>query len=182
MDELIHRVGGSRRNIYGHFGNKQGLFVETVQSLCAEVTRPLLEAPMADTDIRTGLTRYGHHALEVLLQPRTLAMHRLMINEGQRFPELARALLHSGCKAAACALGGWMAGRQARGDLRLDHAPADLAAQFFNLLVSGPQVMALVGEMPDDWHPEGITRHVRNTVELFLHGAAAPLAGRSPPD
>ncbi|MUZ65058.1 TetR/AcrR family transcriptional regulator [Agrobacterium vitis] len=41
MDTLIAQVGGSRRNIYNHFGGKEGLFIETVTRLCAELALPL---------------------------------------------------------------------------------------------------------------------------------------------
>lgn len=172
VDGLIGRVGGSRRNVWGLYGGKQGLFVAAVQDMCNEITAALAELPMAEAGARDGLMLYGEKLLAMVLQPRKLAIHRLMVSEGQRFPEQAKALCTTGRDNAIAALTRWMADRQARGELRAGLDPNDLAQHFIHLVVSGPQVRALVGELPPGWTPEGIATHVASTVELFLHGAA----------
>jgi len=173
VDGLIGRVGGSRRNVWGLYGGKQGLFVAAVQRMCDEISAALDELPMAEAAARAGLVLYGQRLLAVVLQPRMLAMHRLMVSEGQRFPEQARSLCSNGRDNAIAALGRWIAERQARGELRSGVGAAELAQHFIHLVVSGPQVRALVGELPPGWTPEGIAGHVESAVELFLHGAAA---------
>jgi AcrR family transcriptional regulator len=172
VDGLIGRVGGSRRNVWGLYGGKQGLFVAAVQDMCNEITAALAELPMAEAGARDGLMLYGQRLLAMVLQPRKLAIHRLMVSEGQRFPEQARALCTTGRDNAIAALTRWMAERQARGELRQGLDANELAQHFIHLIVSGPQVRALVGELPPGWTPEGIAGHVASAVELFLHGAA----------
>lgn len=172
VDGLIGRVGGSRRNVWGLYGGKQGLFVAAVQDMCNEIGAALDELPMAEAAVRDGLTLYGEKLLAMVLQPRKLAIHRLMVSEGQRFPEQAKALCTNGRDNAIAALTQWMSDRQSRGELRAGLSPHELAQHFIHLVVSGPQVRALVGELPPGWTPEGIAGHVASTVELFLHGAA----------
>ncbi|MBL8303905.1 MAG: TetR/AcrR family transcriptional regulator C-terminal domain-containing protein [Ideonella sp.] len=179
VDGLIDRVGGSRRNVYGPCGGKQGLFVAAVSDLCGEISQALAALPMADAPVRSGLVLYGRRLLELVLQPRMLAMHRLMVSEGQRFPELARNLCETGRDNAATALGQWLSAHQARGELRQDRVPVELAQSFLDLVVSGPQLRALVGELPPGWTPAGITQHVNHIVDLFLQGAGPP-ASASP--
>ena len=173
VDGLIGRVGGSRRNVWGLYGGKHGLFIAAVQSMCDEITAALAELPMAEAAARDGLLLYGQRLLAMVLQPRKLAIHRLMVSEGQRFPEQARSLCSTGRDNAIAALARWIAERQARGELRAGLDAPELAQHFIHLIVSGPQVRALVGELPPGWTPEGIAAHVESAVELFLHGAAA---------
>lgn len=179
VDGLIDRVGGSRRNVYGPCGGKQGLFVAAVSDLCGEISQALAALPMAEAPVRSGLVLYGRCLLALVLQPRMLAMHRLMVSEGQRFPELARNLCETGRDNAAAALGQWLGAHQARGELRQGMSQLDLAQSFIDLVVCGPQLRALVGELPPGWTPDGIAQHVDHIVDLFLHGAGTP-ASASP--
>lgn len=182
VDGLINRVGGSRRNVYGPCGGKRGLFVATVGELCGEIGAHLAALPMADAPVRAGLVLYGRRLLELVLQPRMLATHRLMLSEGERFPELARSMCHTGRDNAAAALGHWLAGHQQTGELRPELAPVALAQHFLDAIVSGPQVRALIGALPADWASgAGMDRHVEATVDLFLRGAATPAGTASAP-
>ena len=181
VDGLINRVGGSRRNVYGPGGGKHGLFEATVRELCTEIASQLSALPMADAPVRSGMALYGCRLLELILQPRMLAMHRLMVSEGQRFPELARSLCRTGRDNATAALGQWLATHQARGELRGDVEPLALARCFIQLVVGGPQLQALVGELRPGWTRAGIEQHVDHTVDLFLLGANAHRVATPPP-
>ena len=118
VDGLIDRVGGSRRNVYGAYGGKPGLFVAAVRGICEEIASQLTLLPMATAELRPGLVLYGCRLLELVLKPRNLAMHRLMVSEGQRFPELARSMCQTGRDSAAAELGRWLATHQASGAMR----------------------------------------------------------------
>jgi len=179
VDGLIHRVGGSRRNVYGPYGGKPGLFVAAVRALSEEIAGQLTLLPMSGSELRPGLVLYGRRLLELLLQPRMLAMHRLMVAEGQRFPEQARSLCQTGRDNVAAELARWLAEHQARGALRAGLDTGALAQQFLNLVICGPQLRALVGELAPGWSAAGIARHVDASVDLFLHGAGTP-AGADP--
>lgn len=171
VDALIAAAGGSRRNVYGQFGGKQGLFVAAVKEVCAEASVPLTELPMAQAGVALGLVLYGRHTLRALLQPRALDLHRLALTEAGRHAELGAMLQQSGCEAAALALGAWMAARQVRGELRSDIDGHELAAMFLCLLVGRPQMQALAGTLPPDWEPAELERHVDLVVDLFRRGA-----------
>ncbi len=167
IDELIGRVGGSRRNVYGRFGGKQGLFIEVVTRLCDEQAQPLRDLDIGEGEIGPALTMFGERVLEIVLQPRTLALHRLMIAEGQRFPELAQAILRSGHEAGTAILAERLRGRPG---LRHGLSPEMLAEQFVTLLTAGPQLRALTGHNAP-LCPAERAHTVRKTVSIFLHGA-----------
>ncbi len=178
VDMLIDAVGGSRRNVYGHFGSKEGLFVDAVRSIGEEITQPLQALSLEGLGPREGLQTYAKALLELLLQPRVLAMHRLMVAEGSRFPDLARSMCEASRGSEVARLARWMAAHQQRGALCDKVDPLELASHFVDLIACGPQLYALTGQLPQDWQSAGAERHVRTSVDLFLHGALAP----PPPD
>jgi AcrR family transcriptional regulator len=172
LDTLIARVGGSRRNIYGCFGSKEGLFVEVVTQLCADLQRPLRELKIGLADERTALTQFGESVLGFVLQPRALALHRLMIAEGARASTVAQAIYKAGPDNAASILSVWIASRQTTGYLRGDFAPRELADKFMELLVPGPLLRALVGlDATTPLSDIDRAECTRNAVEIFLNGA-----------
>ncbi|MGY3494294.1 TetR/AcrR family transcriptional regulator [Bradyrhizobium sp. USDA 4502] len=170
LDTLIAKVGGSRRNIYQHFGGKEGLFIEVVTQLCEEISQPLVRLKIDHKHARQALTDLGRQLLKLVLQPRTLALHRLMVAEGQRFPELAQSIWRAGPNNAVRILAGWIDRRQPA-EFRHDISSEVLASQFVNMVVSEPQLRALVGLDPRPLRSGQIARMVDEAVEIFLAGA-----------
>lgn len=171
LDDLINRVGGSRRNIYQHFGGKEGLFIAAITCLCDEISEPLVEMEIDDKNIKAALGAFGRQVLEIVLQPRVLSLHRLMIAEGHRFPELAQAIWCAGHDNAIRILAAWIE-RTAPGEIRPDISPEVLANQFVSMVVNGPQLRALVGLETCPPAPETIARLVDEVVGTFLSGAS----------
>jgi AcrR family transcriptional regulator len=172
LDTLIARVGGSRRNIYNRFGGKEGLFIEVVTRLCSELARPLEELEISAEEVKPALTLFGNRILDIVLRPRTLALHRLMVAEGQRFPELAQVILRSGQENATNILARWVEYKQSAGRLRADLPAGDMAAQFVTLIVAVPQLHGLVGLVSKPLRPRQTKQIVDRAVTLFLDGAS----------
>ncbi|MBO0128878.1 TetR/AcrR family transcriptional regulator [Agrobacterium tumefaciens] len=176
LDTLIAKAGGSRRNIYEHFGGKQGLFVDVITRLCNEQAAPLRQLDVGSGEIGPALVMFGERLLEVVLQPRTLALQRLMIAEGQRFPELAQAILRSGHDTGVEILADWL--RPRLPELRGNLPPEKLAEQFIGLVVTGPQLRALVGAISLPLPAGEVSRLAHDAVSTFLHGTQPAI--RSP--
>lgn len=132
---LIVSVGGSRRNICSHFGGKKGLFVQVVTRPYEEGARPLLEVDIEVDESRAAMVRFGTQVLQIVLQPRTLALHHLMVAEGQRFPKPSQAAVNAGHDSGERILAAWIEQRQT--ELREDLTAQALAEQFLSLLASG---------------------------------------------
>lgn len=170
LDTLIACVGGSRRNIYDHFGGKEGLFIEAVTECCAELAAPLERLDIRGSDPRDALILFGCKTLETVVQPRTLALHRLMIAEGQRFPDLSRSIWHAGHNNATQLLARWLKDRQRDGQFRADIPAATLAAQYISLAITTPQLRCLVG-VGAPLKAAEISKIVVDAVAVFLDGA-----------
>lgn len=170
LDALIACAGGSRRNIYDHFGGKEGLFIEAVTECCAELAAPLEQLDIRGSDPREALVLFGRQILETVLQPRAVALHRLMIAEGQRYPELSRSIWRAGHDNATRLLARWFEEQQRDGRFRTDMSAEALAAQYISLAVTTPQLHRLVGlDAPST--PAELSEIVDNAVALFLDGA-----------
>lgn len=170
LDTLIACVGGSRRNIYDHFGGKEGLFIEAVTDCCAELAAPLERLDIHGFDPRDALVLFGRKTLEAVVQPRALALHRLMIAQGQRFPELSRSIWHAGHNNATRLLARWFEDRQREGQFRTDTHAETLAAQYISLAVTTPQLRCLTG-LDAPLKPAEISKIVEDAVAVFLEGA-----------
>lgn len=177
LDDLIRQVGGSRRNIYAHFGGKKGLFVAVVTQLCAELGQSLRELDMSGHDERTALTLFGARTLALVLSPRALALHRLMIAVGARFPEIGRAAYEAGPESGKRLLGDWIAVRQAQGRFRADISAFDLGNLFLHMLVAGPQQRVLSGVAAAPFPDAEIARLTAAAVDVFLSGVGPSKAG-----
>jgi AcrR family transcriptional regulator len=173
LDALISQVGGSRRNVYDHFGGKQGLFTEAVVALCDEISAPLNDMVIDGADPEKSLRLFGRGMLDIVLAPRTLALHRMMISEGGRFPALAQSIWDAGYMNGQRVLSQWIRDGQAVGLLRADCEAERLAEDFINLTATTPQLKALVGLQPP-LNEHEIEAMVDRAVTIFLNGAYQP--------
>ncbi|AKM88233.1 MULTISPECIES: TetR/AcrR family transcriptional regulator [Enterobacterales] len=173
VDDLIARVGGSRSTIYSHFGGKEGLFRHAMIDLCTEVARPLEQLNIADGEPGEVLPVLGRQLLRSALSSRTLALHRLLVNEGRRFPDVARAMWDVSYGKAIQILSVWIAAQQQPGKgLGRDVPAKALAEHFVSLVAANTKLQAASGLRSPTLTDAEIEEIVGHAVQIFLHGAA----------
>jgi len=144
MDEIARRAGVAKQTIYNHFGGKDALFGEIITRLCDDLLRPLSRPEPRARAPQAALTALAREVMALMLEPSSLALHRLLMAEAPRFPELGRAAWRAGGERPVEALAGYLDEQTRQG--ALDVADPTLAAeQFFGLLVGHIQVRALLG-------------------------------------
>jgi TetR/AcrR family transcriptional repressor of mexJK operon len=118
--------------------------------------------------------------LRFLLEDRALAIHRVVISESVRFPELGRAFYDNGPGVFRRVFGNWLAEQTAAG--RLAVAEPDLAAdQFIGLLRGGLYLRATLGlATPSDAEIDAavgsaVAAFVRAYVPASCSADAAPM-------
>ncbi|AKK00917.1 TetR family transcriptional regulator [Pseudomonas sp. Cab53] len=174
VDDLIARVGGSRSNIYSHFGGKEGLFKEAMLNLCVEVAKPLEQLNIANGKPEQVLPLLGKRLLDTALAPRTLALHRLLVNEGRRFPDIAQAMWDVSYGKAVDILASWIATQQESGKGLANTVPAKTLAEHFISLVSGhTKLLAASGLRSSLLSDSEIDDIVGHAVQTFLYGASS---------
>lgn len=170
---LIAEIGGSRRDIYALFNDKKTLFLESVAHLCEQLTEPLQQGnlPKSNDAPHLALRAFAGALQHTALKPETLALHRLMIGEGQRFPELAFLLWQKGVEQPPTILAAWIERQQEKGVLREGNARR-MADLFVDMLVSRSQVAKLVGHPSLRQHQTDLDAIADDVVAIFLDGAA----------
>jgi hypothetical protein len=106
--------------------------------------------------------------MRAALSPQAIALHRLIVAESSRFPDLAAVVNNQGASEEAIRLIASLLEREApREKLKLDNATF-AARQFLYMLVTVPQrrAMGLGTAMTSD----EVDAWVRDTTNLFLNG------------
>ncbi|TCZ59832.1 TetR/AcrR family transcriptional regulator [Roseicella aquatilis] len=172
MDAVARAAGVSKATLYAHFGAKDRLFAAILTEACQAMHDACVTGTgTEDLPPREALRRLGRHWLGFLLGRHALAVRRIVVAEGPRFPELARAFYDNGPRATRAWLAGWIEREAARGRLRCPD-PA-LAAEQFTALLTGDMMLRAtlgLGEPPD---AAAIERQVEAVVDTFCRAFAA---------
>ncbi|PPK62744.1 TetR/AcrR family transcriptional regulator [Actinokineospora auranticolor] len=141
MDAVARVADVSKQTVYQHFGDKERLFVEMVRravNAVADAVSAGIGQLGSGDDLTADLHAFATRQLTAVLQPRVLALRRLVTAEACRFPELGQAFFDQGP-------GRTMTGLTARfaelaHDGRLDLDDPSTAASDFNWLVMAAPV------------------------------------------
>ncbi len=171
MSGIAAAVGGSKTTLWSYYRNKQDLFVAVVDDMVERYGDALrLELP-ADGDPAQTLTMLGVSILSTILRPQIVAMHRMVMGEAGRFPELGRLLFERGARRGQLRTAEWLGGQMDAGTLRRED-PLVAAQQFVALCQSGSYQMHLWGAGPKP-RLEDIRREVEGAVATFMRSYRA---------
>jgi TetR/AcrR family transcriptional regulator, mexJK operon transcriptional repressor len=100
LDRVAAEGGIAKMTLYRHFPSKEALFEGLVTATCESMREGLENAPTADTDkpIANRLADELRAFTSALIEPDGLALYRLIVADGWRFPELARVFDRSGMR------------------------------------------------------------------------------------
>jgi AcrR family transcriptional regulator len=170
LDDIIAQSGGSKTNIYSHFGGKEGLFIGAVEGLCDEVNASIEAVDVTGASLEEGLRKLGRALLEVVLGERHLALYRLVIGQSGRFPCLGHAWTTHGPDATRQILAQFLAGHRQR----LDDLPPEEAAILFHNMLTWDRLNRAVFGLGTEPCRAGIAKHVDETIALFVQGFVRP--------
>jgi TetR/AcrR family transcriptional regulator, mexJK operon transcriptional repressor len=166
MDAVARAAGVSKATLYAHFASKDLLFASIISQACRESVAVADILPDPSADIGDELSALGGRILRFLLQDRALAIHRVVIGESIRFPELGRAFYDNGPAVLRRVFGAWIARQNAAG--RLDVPEPERAADLFcGMLRTGLYLRASLGIAPSPGEAE-IDATVAGAVTMFL--------------
>lgn len=168
IEAVAQRARISKRTFYHRFENKSALFSAVVHRTI-ERLRPPVDVPLLQgANLPEILCGLADVILRAALSPPAIALHRLIVAESSRFPNLAAVVTNEGASEEAIRLIADVLNREAlEGKLTLDNSTF-AAQQFLHMVIAVPQLRAMGLGMPmtsaevDAW--------ARNVVNLFLNG------------
>ncbi len=170
MDLVAAEAGVSKQTVYNHFGSKEGLFRTIVEHMSGKLLDVLVERDGARADAAATLEAVARRFLNMLLKPSYLALHRMLLAEAPRFPDLAREVYISGPARAASELALYLA-EESRKDTLAVTDPALAAEQFFGAVCGHFQLRALLNPRDAPGEAE-IERAIGHAVRGFMRAQA----------
>lgn len=164
MDAIANQAQVSKQTVYNHFGSKEELFAAMVRHSCDQTTLAFSEAAKSGDPEKT-LLAIGRHFMRLILSPDKMAMHRILLAEVPRFPELGRIYYQSGPEIIRRFLADYLAEQTRRGVLQVDN-PRLTAEQFIGML-AGCRTRTDLGVEPPP-SEELQERYVRNAVAMLV--------------
>ena len=136
MSAIGARAGGSKATLYTYYPSKADLFAAVIQEMCERTRHELRQAGDPDAETSHLMTRFGRRYVRIMLSDEVIALHRLVVSEAVRFPELGEVLDAVGPRYGKAVVADAMASLAERGELRLAD-PARAAGHFLDLCLSG---------------------------------------------
>lgn len=168
IDAIIERAGGSKRNIYSEFGNKEGLFAAIVTGNADEALSSLSIDNIERRDLAETLTVFGRHLLRIYMSPTVIGIYRLAVTEANRFPDLAKAFYERGPRRTTMRLAQILEAAQKRGVIRMGDC-RQLADRFIGMIRDNLHLQVVLGLRPPPSEEE-MRNEVDSAVDLFLKG------------
>ena len=100
LDRVAAEGGIAKMTLYRHFPSKEALFEGLVTAMCEYMREGFENAPLADP-AKPSANRLADELrafTSALIEPDALALYRLIVAEGWRFPDLARVFEQSGMR------------------------------------------------------------------------------------
>jgi AcrR family transcriptional regulator len=168
VDEIVARVGGSKRTIYSYFGNKEQLFSTIVQEIARRAMGPLAEEDVCRADLEATLYDVGRRYLAVIMSPEALQLYRTVVAEGSRFPHLASAFFKTGPGRASASLARVLRRMSANWGIQ-GHDYKQLAEHFLGMIRDDLHLQVVLGLRPPPT-PMEAEAAVHSAVSIFLRG------------
>jgi TetR/AcrR family transcriptional regulator, mexJK operon transcriptional repressor len=168
IESIARRARVSKRTLYHRFADKSALFSavvhQTIEQMRPPPNVPLLRGP----DLGENLLGLAKLVLRAALSAPAIQLHRLIVAESSRFPNLAAAVNNEGASEEAIRLIAGLLEREAHaGNLLVDN-PRFAAQQFLQMVISVPQRRAMGLGTP--MTAEALDAWPGDVVNLFLNG------------
>lgn len=168
MSAIAAALGGSKTTLWTYFPSKQELFAAVADDLVKQFGRTLEVRLDPNEALEGELLHFARALLTTLHSQPIVDMHRLVIGEAGRFPELGRMLYERGAARGKDRLARFFQACMANGKLRVGDVRR-AADQFSAIIQTGSaqrRLLGLVGQ-PD---PDQLAVEAEDAVHTFLHG------------
>ena len=167
MSSIAARLGGSKGTLYNYFRSKEELFAAFMTDVCGGRANALFDnLPPIGEDWRGALIELGINFTGFIMSEPVTAIHRLVVAEADRFPEVGRLFYETGPKQGEVRLSAYMEMAMAEGHLR----PCDpvRAARRYKDLMLGDVYLRRQWGVAEALDPAETRALVAEGVDIFL--------------
>ena len=170
MSAIAAKLGGSKGTLWSYFESKEVLFAAVIERVTDAFRARLLVILNTRDAIGPALRRFCAEFLRKITSPEAIALHRLVVGETNRFPEVGRIFYARGPQLTQRLLADFIEAAMARGELRSDDA-LTAARQLTALCMYGGHQQMLMG-LAQALTPEAIQAEVDRATATFLRAYA----------
>lgn len=165
MDLVAKQANVSKQTVYSHFENKDTLYCEIIKNKCSEYQLDEAHTSHCDELPEIVLTRIGQQFLQLLLDPNSIAMYKMLIGEVGSNEHVSELFYNSGTRRGIRLLATYLNQQE---QYHISEATAwELSTMFFNT-VKGEYHMKSLLKVPQDIIEEELQAHVTRTVTRIL--------------
>ena len=167
MDKVAERAGVSKQTVYSHFGNKDALFRQCIQSKCIVST---LSAEFIDENAptRDSLLELARRVVQLVISQEGVSVMRICVGSAETHPEIANSFYEAGPDSVMTLIKSLLDLKVASGELKIPNTQF-ATLQFFAMIKGDPQMRALLG-LPPRLSASELESYLENCIDLFLHG------------
>lgn len=174
MSSIASRLGGSKGTLWNYFPNKELLFAAVLRRATEAYYAGMMQILEAEGELQPTLHRFCTNLLERVTSRDAIALHRLIMAEASRSPELGAIFFELAPNHTRKLLAQFLGRAMDEGKLRRAD-PALAARTLVVLTVSDCHQQIMLGQITDP-APERIKADVDFAVDCFLR-VYAPVAG-----
>lgn len=165
MNMIAEAIGGSKATLWAYFDSKDALFRAVVEDLTERFRDDLEDTLIPGRDARKTITGFCEQFLIRLSAPQSVALYRLIIGEGGRFPSISQFFYDRGPQRITERLAAYLQAAVTAGSLR-ECDPMTAASQLVGLCQTLNVRQLLDASSPVS--PKIRRRHVQETADIFL--------------
>ena len=100
LDKIIQKSGGSKATLYQNFGSKQGLFIAALELMADDLYEACVADYVPGRTLAEDLRSFGGIFLRGILDPRSVAVMRLVYAQSARLEQVGQWFYQSGIEAS----------------------------------------------------------------------------------
>ncbi|MBL8523663.1 MAG: TetR/AcrR family transcriptional regulator [Betaproteobacteria bacterium] len=166
VNEVVRLAGGSLATLYTEFGTKEQLFEAVMSRRVANLFSNALGGASRTRPIEAELLQLAKRFQDHMLAEQALAIYRLAVHEGPKFPSVRKAILVNGLTAFLDRLASYFNELGQTGRLQID-SPHRAAEDFLTLVQGQLRTIAACGDV-DQISAKQRNDHVKHAVRSFL--------------
>lgn len=170
MSAIAAKLGGSKGTLWSYFPSKEALFEAFLDDATTAYREHLAEILDPAGDFVPTLRRLARNFLEKVTSPDSIALHRLVLSEADRFPEMGAIFYEHAPRHTRRLIMEFLERAMDRGVLR--RADPEAAARIFMMLMlSGCHQLLLLGQIAQA-SPGKIEADIDLGLDCFLRAYA----------